>query len=91
MTGPIGFSLDGRPMTARPGQSVAAALLDAGVRSWRKTRAGGRPRGVFCGIGICFDCLITVDGVPNQRACLVPVDEGMVVRTGSLAEVSERA
>jgi hypothetical protein len=56
---------------------VGAALVDAGIRSWRTTRRNGRPRGLFCGIGICYDCLITVDGTPNQRACLVPVAEGM--------------
>ncbi len=75
------MSLDGVPLPARPGQSVGAALAAAGVASWRTTR-DGRPRGLFCGIGICFDCLITADGVPNQRACLTPVHEGMVLETG---------
>jgi hypothetical protein len=72
---------DGRPLPAAPGQSVAAALWAAGVRSWRTTRDGGSPRGLFCGIGICFDCLITVDGVPNQRACLIPARPEMTVTT----------
>ncbi|GAA1789150.1 NAD(P)/FAD-dependent oxidoreductase [Luedemannella flava] len=66
-------------MPVRGGQSVAAALIAAGVGAWRATRGGGRPRGVFCGIGACFDCLITVDGVPHQRACLVPSRPGMVL------------
>ena len=77
----IGFTFDGEPMTARDGQSVGAALLAAGVRSWRTTRIGGRPRGLFCGIGVCFDCLVTVNGEPNVRACLAPVAEGDDVRT----------
>jgi len=79
---PVPFDLDGRPLSARPGQSVGAALTDAGIRSWRTTRRRGRPRGLFCGIGVCFDCLIEVDGRPDQRACLVPVQPGMRLRTG---------
>lgn len=74
--------LDGVPLPAEPGQSVGAALTAAGIRSWRTTRAGGRPRGLFCGIGVCFDCLVTVDGRPNQRACLTPVHDGMVLESG---------
>jgi len=69
----------GRTMRARDGQSVAAALTAAGVRSWRTTRRGARPRGLFCGIGACFDCLLTIDGRPAQRACLAPVRDGMIL------------
>ncbi|WP_166352262.1 (2Fe-2S)-binding protein [Phytoactinopolyspora limicola] len=69
---PPTFDFDGQAIPFRPGQSVGAALLAAGIRSWRTTRVGGRPRGMFCGIGVCFDCLVIVDGQPNQRACLVP-------------------
>ncbi|MCS0599696.1 (2Fe-2S)-binding protein [Streptomyces sp. LP11] len=72
-------TFDGRPLEARPGQTVAAALWAAGVTAWRTTRRAGRPRGVFCGIGVCFDCLVTVNGSPNQRACLVPVRPGDVI------------
>lgn len=79
MTEPVEFTLDGRPLSAVAGQSVAAALIDAGVRSWRTTRLRGRPRGVFCGIGVCFDCLITVDGRSGVRACLLPVADGMTL------------
>lgn len=82
MTDRLTITLDGSEITAVPGQSVGAALTEAGIRSWRTTRHGGRPRGLFCGIGICFDCLLTVDGRPNQRACLVPVREGMVLDSG---------
>ena len=70
------FDFDGREVPFRPGQSVAAALWSAGVRSWRTTRVGGRPRGLFCGIGACFDCLATIDGVGGQRACLAPARPG---------------
>lgn len=67
----------GAVVPAEPGQSVAAALVAAGVTDWRTTCRDGRPRGLFCGIGICFDCLITVDGVPDQRACLVAAADGL--------------
>ena len=73
------FTFDGAPVAFRPGQSIGAALIAAGVRSWRSTRHEGRPRGVFCGIGVCFDCLVTVDGVGNRQGCLVRVREGMKV------------
>ena len=75
--GPIMLSLDGRPLAAFAGDTVGAALTRAGVRAWRTTRHSGRPRGLFCGIGVCYDCLLTVDGSANQRACLVPVADGM--------------
>lgn len=75
------FFFDGRPVPFTAGQSVGAALIGVGVRAWRSTRVEGRPRGLFCGIGVCFDCLITVDDVPNQRACLVPAAPGLTVRT----------
>ncbi|MEV7813791.1 (2Fe-2S)-binding protein [Streptomyces flaveolus] len=74
-------TFDGRPLEALPGQTVAAALWAAGVTAWRSTRGAGRPRGVFCGIGVCFDCLVTVNGRPHQRACLVPVRPGDDIRT----------
>jgi hypothetical protein len=75
------FDFDGRPIPFAPGQSVGAALTAAGVRSWRTTRLAGRPRGLFCGIGVCFDCLVTVDGRPNERACLLPATVGAAVTT----------
>jgi predicted molibdopterin-dependent oxidoreductase YjgC len=83
----VSFTFDGQPMTAEPGQTVGAALLAAGIRSWRVTRAGGRPRGLFCGIGVCFDCLVDVNEDRAVRACLVPVREGDQVRTSASAGV----
>jgi len=82
MTGDrVRFSFDGRPMDAPRGMTIGGALLAGGVRSWRLTRSGGRPRGVFCGIGACFDCLVDVGGDHAVRACLVPVRDGDEVRT----------
>ncbi|WP_066368117.1 (2Fe-2S)-binding protein [Herbidospora mongoliensis] len=65
----IEFGFQGRTITAEEGQSIGAALHAAGIRSWRTTRFGNRPRGLFCAIGACFDCLLTVNGTPDQRAC----------------------
>ncbi len=63
------------------GEPVAAALLAAGVHTFRHTAKTGQPRGIFCGIGRCNDCKMIVDGVPNTRTCVTPVREGMEVRT----------
>lgn len=70
------FSFDGEQIRAEPGQSIGAALVAAGYRSWRTTRHGGAPRGLFCGIGICFDCLVVVNGRPGERACLTEARDG---------------
>ncbi|MFF7635415.1 (2Fe-2S)-binding protein [Kitasatospora sp. NPDC008050] len=75
------IEFDGRPIPALPGQSIAAALWAQGIVAWRTTRVGGRPRGAFCGIGACYDCLATVNGRPNQRTCLLPAAPGDTVTT----------
>lgn len=72
----VAFTFDGRELHAEPGQSIAAALIAAGIRTWRTTRVEGAPRGVFCGIGVCYDCLVTVNDAPSQRACLTEVHDG---------------
>ena len=75
------FSFDGEDVAFVPGQTVGAALVRAGRPSWRSTRREGTPRGLFCGIGVCFDCLVTIDGQPNERACLVLARDGLAVTT----------
>lgn len=77
---PILFFFDGRAIAARDGQSLAAALTEADERVFRHT-ATGAGRGVFCGMGVCQDCLLTVDGSPNQRACMTLVTHGSTVLT----------
>lgn len=74
--------VDGRPITTYAGETVAAVLLAEGVRAFRRTAQRGEPRGVFCGMGICYECLVTVDGAPNVRACVTTVTPGMSVETG---------
>ena len=76
----INFTFNGAGIAASGGQSLAAALTAAGRREFRIT-AGGKPRGVFCGIGVCQDCLVTVDGTPNRRACMTGAVDGMAVET----------
>jgi NADPH-dependent 2,4-dienoyl-CoA reductase/sulfur reductase-like enzyme len=73
------IDFEGRPVTCRTGDSVAAALVDADELDLRETAQGGA-RGLFCGMGVCQECLVTIDGVAGQRACLTPVREGMRVR-----------
>ncbi|WP_331724407.1 (2Fe-2S)-binding protein (plasmid) [Streptomyces longwoodensis] len=73
--------VDGEPLPFTEGQTIAAALVAAGRVAWRTTRINQRPRGVFCGIGVCFDCLVTIDGIGGQRACLVPTRPDMTVTT----------
>lgn len=75
----IRFTVDGEEIRARQGDTIAAALLAAGKRVCRDTRRTGEPRGIFCGIGQCTDCLMEVDGTPNVRTCVTRVREGMVV------------
>jgi hypothetical protein len=77
----IRFTLDGEPASARKGDSVAAALLAAGAAACRDTPVSGSPRGPYCLMGVCFDCLVVIDGVGNRQGCLVEIAEGMRVET----------
>lgn len=76
----VELDIDGISTRAPAGQTIAAFLLSRGFYSWRLT-AKGEPRGAFCGIGICHDCLVTVDGVAGVKACQVPVRDGMRIVT----------
>ena len=73
--------VDGLPIMAFEGESVAAALLASGRRTLRTTARLHEPRGMYCGIGICFDCVMTVDGNPNVRTCQTPVRAGMQIES----------
>ena len=81
MEQPVTISIDSTPVTVDTGTTVAGAMIAQGVTAWRSTRNNERPRGLFCGIGACFDCLVTIDSVPNQRACMVRVCEGQQIDT----------
>ncbi|MBL4917916.1 (2Fe-2S)-binding protein [Szabonella alba] len=76
----VQFSFDGMPVQAREGDSVAAALLAAGIDRFRTTPKQGKPRLPYCMMGICFDCLLEIDGEANRQGCMVEVRDGMQVR-----------
>lgn len=76
----IKFSFDGQQYTAREGETIAAALLAAGVRTLRIHEQNHTPRGIYCNIGHCFECRVEVDG-NTVRACLTPVRDGMRVKS----------
>jgi D-hydroxyproline dehydrogenase subunit gamma len=80
MTATVNLLVDGRNVRAEVGTTVAAALVNAGVRAFR-TSVRGEARAPLCGMGICFECRVTIDGVAHRRACLVSVAEGMHVTT----------
>ena len=87
--GEITIDFEGTPISARPGDSVAAALLVAGIDTFRETPVRSRPRGPFCMMGVCFDCLMVIDGETNQQACQILAVDGMkVTRQIGAAELS---
>ena len=73
------ITVNGQPIEAYPGESIATVLAIAGYRAFRETDASDSPRGIFCGMGICFDCLVTVNGLSNQRACMTEARKGCEV------------
>jgi predicted molibdopterin-dependent oxidoreductase YjgC len=79
--GLLEVTVDGRVILAREGETIAAALLAAGVRTNRYTPKRHEPRGLFCAIGQCTDCVMVVNGVPNVRTCVTPVAPGMTIKT----------
>ena len=80
----VTITADGRPLAVAGDVSVAAALLDADALAFRAS-VRGEPRAPLCGMGICYECRVTIDGVPHRRACLVTVADGMTVVTAAAA------
>lgn len=80
----VTFEFDGKTYEGKEGDTIASALLANGVRTLRKHEQSGNPRGIYCNIGHCFECRVTVDGMPNVRACLKPIKNGMVVESGKV-------
>jgi predicted molibdopterin-dependent oxidoreductase YjgC len=78
----VTFTLNGAPVTARAGDTVAAALLASGLVVTRRSPVSDENRGPYCMMGACFECLVTVDGVGNRQGCLITIAEGMTVETG---------
>lgn len=76
----IVFDFEGREVVGREGDTVAAALLAAGLQGFRTTTVSGAARAPYCMMGVCFECLMEIDGMASQQACMVMLNEGMAVR-----------
>ena len=75
----VTIEIDGEPAAAAAGDSVAAAMFAAGISAFRHAPVDGGPRGPWCAMGVCFECLVEIDGEPNRQACMTPVREGLRV------------
>ena len=80
----INIRVNGKAFTAYEGETVHAALLAAGHRVLRKAPKTHQPRGIFCGMGICYDCLVTINGAANQRACMTRVEDRMEIEVNEI-------
>ena len=75
------IEVDGEPVIAYEGETVAGALMGIGKRIFRSTARAMAPRGLYCGMGVCYECLMVIDGRPNQRACMTYVAPNLNVQT----------
>ncbi len=71
--------IDGRELMVYEGEMIAAALIANGINIFRYTKHKNKPRGIYCGIGRCTDCVMVVDGIPNVRTCITPVKDGIII------------
>ncbi|ANY69005.1 sarcosine oxidase subunit alpha [Paenibacillus sp. BIHB 4019] len=78
----VAFSFNGKPMTGLKGEPIAAALLAAGIRTLRRHEESGHARGLYCAIGHCMECRLSVAGKGVVRSCLTPLEEGMCIAEG---------
>ena len=76
----VAVTVEGRDIRVPQGATAAAAVLLAGFASIRDTPVSGMPRGPYCLMGVCFDCLAEIDGQPNRQGCMVSVTPGMTIR-----------
>lgn len=77
----VNFTYDGKELQGYEGEPIAAALKAQGVMVHRYTKKEHKPRGIFCAIGRCTDCVMVVNGQPNVRTCATPLEEGMKIKT----------
>lgn len=75
----VTLTVEGTSLTVSRGITVAAALLEAGIVPTRTTPVGAVPRAPYCMMGVCFECLVEIDGIPNRQACMIDVEDGMRV------------
>lgn len=86
---PVSIRFEGRTIAAAAGETLAAALLAAGEEVFRTSPVSGAPRGPFCLMGACFECLVEIDGMPGQQACMTIVRDGMEIRRDRILEGEE--
>lgn len=77
----IKVTVDGAPVEAFEGETIATVLLSAGIQTFRFTHKNKSPRGIYCGMGICYECLVTVNDIHAVRACVTMVEDGMRIET----------
>ena len=76
----VSINFEGMNLDVEKGQTVASALLVEANTVFRSSVVSGEPRGPYCMMGVCFECLIEIDGIPNQRACMIPVRDAMKIK-----------
>lgn len=76
----VTIAFDDKTVTVPAGISVAAALLSSGVNDFRTSVVGKAPRAPYCMMGVCFECLVEIDGVPARQSCITPVHNGMRIK-----------
>ena len=76
----VSIIFEGKRLNVEKGLTIAAALLVCGEAVFRSSVVSGQPRAPYCMMGVCFECLIEIDGIPNQRACMAPVREAMKIK-----------
>ncbi|MGE7988793.1 (2Fe-2S)-binding protein [Lysinibacillus fusiformis] len=86
----VTFTFDDHEFEGYKGESLAAALLAQGIRTLRLHEETGQPRGIYCNIGHCFECRVNVNGLEGERACLTPLSDGMVVKSGQTLPTTVR-
>ena len=84
---PVNITVNGTSIEAYQGETVAAALLAAGIRTVRKSQKFDQPRSLYCGMGVCYECLVTINGIHGKRSCVTYVEEGMVIETEKEVEL----
>ena len=80
-TGKVTIRVNGKDIEAYRGETILAALLASGYHKLKKSHVIGQTRGPLCGMGVCFECLVSVDGIPNLRSCMIEVEDGMEILT----------
>ena len=80
LTDSVNLRVNGQPIRVAVGTVLAAAIAHAGVAAFRRS-VSGQPRGPLCGMGICFECRVTINGRAHCRSCQIPCEAGMEVRT----------